>query len=76
MCTHNLWYICGVLKTNDMKKFNEIPKQLEVLGLELQMKDERIASLEHTLEQLKSQLSNTHSEDSILITIINEGLKK
>ena len=37
---------------------------------------ERIASLENTLEHLRSQLRDTHAEDGVLITIINNGLNE
>ena len=46
----------------------------EQLIMELQCANERNAQLVETLEQLKSQLLDTHAEDSILITIINTVL--
>ena len=46
------------------------------LIMELTLQRERINELEHGLEQLKSQLLDTHAEDGILITAINNLLKK
>jgi hypothetical protein len=49
---------------------------IEILITEICLQNERIADLENTLEQLKSQLLDTHSEDSVIIKIINNGLNK
>lgn len=49
---------------------------IETLITEITLQNERIAELEHTLEQLKSQLLDTHEEDSVIITIINNALNK
>ncbi len=49
---------------------------LDTLLTELVLQGERIAELEDCLEQLKSQLLDTHAKDSVLITFINETLKK
>ena len=49
---------------------------IEILTTEICLQNERIADLENTLKQLKSQLLDTHSEDSVIITIINNQLKK
>ena len=65
-------------------------KGLEILVTELCIKDEiieekindlvtakgRIIQLEYTLRMLKSQLLDTHKEDSVIITIINNSLNK
>jgi hypothetical protein len=65
-------------------------KALEILTTELCIKDEiiaekmndlvtakdRIIQLEYTLRMLKSQLLDTHKEDSVIITIINNSLNK
>ena len=67
-----MYYIYKVL-TN--KKI-DMEKQLEILVTEITIQNERIAELEYTLEQLKSQLLDTHAEDSVIITIINNGLNK
>lgn len=48
---------------------------IDTLITELTLQDDRIAELEYCLEQLKSQLSDTHSQDSVIITIINKYLK-
>tara|TARA_R110002124_G_scaffold257896_1_gene423616 strand:+ start:607 stop:789 length:183 start_codon:yes stop_codon:yes gene_type:complete len=55
---------------------------IEILTTEICLQNERIADLENTLkthvttlEQLKSQLLDTHSENSVIITIINNQLK-
>ncbi len=48
----------------------------DTLVTELVLKGERIAELENCLEQLKSQLLDTHAKDSVIITLINETLKK
>jgi hypothetical protein len=49
---------------------------LDTLTTEIVLQNERIAELEYTLEQLRSQLLDTHSEDSIIITIINNALNE
>ena len=49
---------------------------IETLVTEITLQNERIAELEYTLEQLKSQLLDTHAKDSVIITIINNALKK
>ena len=49
---------------------------IETLITEITLQNERLAELEHTLEQLKSQLLDTHAEDSVIITIINNALNK
>lgn len=51
-------------------------KQLEILVTEITLQNERIAELEYVLEQLKSQLLDTHEEDSVIITVINNSLNK
>lgn len=51
-------------------------KQLEILVTEITLQNERIAGLEYTLRMLKSQLLDTHAEDSVIITIIDNGLNK
>jgi len=50
--------------------------KLDFIVKEMTLKDEKIAQLEYCLEQLKSQLSDTFSKDSVIMTIINENLKK
>lgn len=52
------------------------PIKLNFITQELSLKDDRIVSLEYCLEQLKSQLLDTHKEDSVIITTINNGLKQ
>lgn len=49
---------------------------IEYLSTEIESQNVRIAELEYTLEQLKSQLLDTHEEDSVIITIINNALNK
>jgi predicted nucleotidyltransferase len=49
---------------------------IDILITEMTVQNERIAELEYTLEQLKSQLLDTYAEDSVIITIINNSLKK
>ena len=49
---------------------------IETLITEITFQNERIAELEHTLEQLRSQLLDTHEKDSVIITIINNALNK
>ena len=51
-------------------------KKLEILVTEITLQNERIAELEYVLEQLKSQLLDTHAEDSVIITVINNALNK
>lgn len=46
----------------------------ETLIQELMLQNERIVELEYCLIQLKSQLLDTHKEDSIIIQIINNTL--
>lgn len=48
----------------------------EMLITEIQSQEERINDLEYVLEQLKSQLLDTHAEDSLLINIITQALNK
>lgn len=52
------------------------PTKLEFIVQELTLKGERIAQLEHFLEQLKSQLLDTYAADSVIITCINNQLNK
>jgi hypothetical protein len=49
---------------------------IDILITEMTVQNERIAELEYTLVQLKSQLLDTYAEDSVIITIINNSLKK
>lgn len=49
---------------------------IDMLITEMTVQNERIAELEYTLVQLKSQLLDTYAEDSVIITIINNSLKK
>jgi hypothetical protein len=51
-------------------------ESIDVLVTELTIQNERIAELEYTLKQLKSQLLDTHKEDSLIITIIDNALNK
>jgi hypothetical protein len=51
-------------------------KALEILITELTLQSDRIGELENTLRKLKSQLLDIYLEDSVIITIINESLKK
>lgn len=67
-----MYYIYKVL-TN--KKI-DMEKQLEILVTEISLQNERIAGLEYTLRMLKSQLLDTHAEDSVIITVINNALNK
>lgn len=38
--------------------------------------EQRIKELENTLKQLRSQLLDTHKEDSVIITVIDNVLNK
>jgi hypothetical protein len=58
------------LKDKDMTPLEEM------LTTEIIMSNERINDLEYVLGQLKSQLLDTHAEDSLLINIITQALKK
>lgn len=48
----------------------------EMLTTEIIMANERINDLEYVLGQLKSQLLDVHAEDSLIINIITQALKK
>ena len=50
--------------------------EVDILVTEIVAQNERIAELENTLKQLKSQLLDTHAEDSVIITVINNVLNK
>ena len=50
--------------------------KIDFIVQEMTLKDERVAQLEYCLEQLKSQLSDTFRKESVIMTIINEKLKK
>jgi len=50
--------------------------RIDFIVKEMTLKDERIAQLEYCMDQLKSQLSDTFKKDSVIMTIINENLKK
>ena len=43
---------------------------------ELEVSECRVIDLEYTLKQLRSQLSDIHGDDSILIQIIDKKLNK
>ncbi len=47
---------------------------IETLVTEITLQNERIAELEYTLEQLKSQLLDTHEKDSVIIKTIDNTL--
>jgi len=54
---------------------NELdPSKLEIIVQEMVLKDEKIAELEYTLSQLRSQLLDTYDKDSVLIKIIDDKL--
>lgn len=59
-----------------MKTLGTMTAIEQQLIMELTLQRERINELQHGLEQLKSQLLDTHAEDGILITAINNLLKK
>jgi hypothetical protein len=56
---------------------------IEILTTEICLQNERIADLEHALEastitlyHLRSQLLRTYPENSLIITMVNNSLKK
>ena len=67
-----MYYIYKVLT---IKKI-DMDATIEILVTEITLQNERIAGLEYTLRMLKSQLLDTHAEDSVIITIIDNALKK
>jgi len=61
-------YFALTFKTNDMNK--------DTCLTIINDRNKRILELENLLSELRSQLLDTHSEDSILITIIDNTLNK
>jgi|TARA_R110001592_G_scaffold86711_2_gene255911 hypothetical protein len=61
-----------MLMTELSVKDDHIAKKYE----ELQVSQCRVIELEYTLRQLRSQLSDIHGDDSILIQIIDNKLNK
>ena len=61
-----------MLMTELSVKDDHIAKKYE----ELQVSQCRVIELEYTLRQLRSQLSDIHGDDSILIQIIDKKLNK
>ena len=51
-------------------------ESIDMLITEITIQNEKIAELQYTLKQLRSQLLDVHKEDSLIITIIDNALNK